>query len=244
MENSAEPLVAAIQELSLARTVAAIAEIVRCTARRLTGADGATFVLRDGDQCHYADEDAIGPLWKGRRFPLKNCISGWVMLNRRPVIIPDIYADERIPHDAYRPTFVRSLVMVPIRTMAPLGAIGNYWAQLRYPTADEVNILQALADSTAVALESVRVFEELEARIRTRTADLERANAELRAALLRPDQPDKLVRVCAWTKRLELDGEWLDVETYLQRRFGIQVTHGISGAALAEQRDAAGNAPP
>lgn len=235
MASTADLLVSAIQELSLARTVAAIAEVVRHTARQLTGADGATFVLRDGDQCHYADEDAIGPLWKGCRFPLKDCISGWVMLNRRAVIIPDIYADERIPIDAYRPTFVRSLAMVPIRTMAPLGAIGNYWAQPCLPTAEEVNVLQALADSTAVALENVRVNEELEERIRARTADLDRANAELRAALERPEQPEPLVRVCAWTRRLELNGEWLDIETYLQRRFGLQVTHGISREALSDQ---------
>jgi hypothetical protein len=41
--------------------------------------------------------------------------------------------------------------------------------------------------------------------------------------------------VCAWTKRLELDGEWVGIETYLKRRFGLSVTHGISEEALAEQ---------
>ena len=43
---------------------------------KLVGADGATFVLRDGDCCYYVDEDAISPLWKGQRFPLEACISG------------------------------------------------------------------------------------------------------------------------------------------------------------------------
>src|SRR5262249_56843927 len=54
---------------------------------------------------------AIAPLWKGQRFPMSACISGWSMLNRCPAVISDIYADSRIPHDAYRPTFVKSLVM-------------------------------------------------------------------------------------------------------------------------------------
>ena len=49
-------------------------------------------------------------------------------------MIEDIYADDRIPHDAYRPTFVKSLAMVPIRTLDPVGAIGNYWAERHQPT--------------------------------------------------------------------------------------------------------------
>src|SRR5262249_37854299 len=155
-----EGLVEVVQRLSLARDLPTVQDIVRRAARGLTGADGATFVLRDADRCFYADEDAIAPLWKGQRFPMSACISGWSMLNRRPAVIEDIYADDRIPHDAYRPTFVKSLVMVPIRTLDPVGAIGNYWATTRKPAAAEVQLLQALADTTAVALENVRVFTE------------------------------------------------------------------------------------
>jgi hypothetical protein len=174
-------LVEVVQRLSLARDIPTIQDIVRRAARQLTGADGATFVLRDGDRCFYADEDAIAPLWKGQRFPLSACISGWAMLNRRSATIPDIYVDDRIPHDAYRRTFVKSLVMVPIRTLDPIGAIGNYWAQSHQPTPEEVAVLQALADTTAVAMENVRVFTELEDRVRARTAELEAANQQLAA---------------------------------------------------------------
>ncbi|MGA9752126.1 MAG: PAS domain S-box protein [Acidobacteriota bacterium] len=161
-----------VQELAAARDLPDVAEVVRRTARRLVGADGVTFVLRDGDQCHYVEEDAIGPLWKGMRFPLEECISGWTMLHREPAVIEDIYADARIPHDAYRPTFVRSLAMVPIRREEPIGAIGGYWAERRLPTQDEVAILQALADATARAIENVQLYEELERRVAERTAQL------------------------------------------------------------------------
>ena len=137
-----ERLIGAVQELSLARDLATIQRIVRTTARELTGADGATFVLRDNGYCYYADEDAISPLWKSRRFPIQTCISGWAMLNRKPAEIEDIYRDARIPHEAYRPTFVKSLAMVPIRTLDPVGAIGNYWAAIRQPSEQEVRLLQ------------------------------------------------------------------------------------------------------
>ena len=164
MQTQSDPaleLIGLVQRLSLARSLEEIQTIVRTGARRLTGADGATFVLRDGQQCFYRDEDAIGPLWKGQRFPMSACISGWVMTHREPVAIEDIYADPRIPQDAYRPTFVQSLVMVPIRTLDPIGAIGNYWASRHRSTPEEIYLLRALADSTSVAMENVRMFEDL-----------------------------------------------------------------------------------
>ena len=171
--HAMERLLEVVQQLSLARDLQGVMQIVRRAARELTGADGATFVLRDGDRCFYADEDAIAPLWKGQRFPLETCISGWVMVHREAAAIEDIYADARIPADAYRPTFVRSLAMVPIRTLDPVGAIGNYWASRHLPTQAELRVLRALADTTAVAMENLRVYEELEARVAQRTAALQ-----------------------------------------------------------------------
>lgn len=179
--NPTEHLVNVIQELSLARDLETVMEIVRHAARELTGADGATFVLRDHDLCFYAEEDAIAPLWKGKRFPMSACISGWAMLNRQTAVIEDIYIDDRIPVDAYRPTFVKSLAMVPIRTSDPVGAIGNYWARQHMPTEEEVRLLEALANSTSIAMENVRVYSELEQRVQERTAQLEAANKELEA---------------------------------------------------------------
>lgn len=192
-----DTLVGAIQDLSRARTLEAIQAIVRRAARQLTGADGATFVLRDGDQCFYADEDAIAPLWKGRRFPMSACISGWVMLNRRAAVIEDIYADDRIPADAYRPTFVKSLAMVPIRAADPIGAIGNYWATRRRPTDDDVRRLQILANSTSIAIENVSLYRELEERVRERTAALDaahRAEAAVRRELEERERAERELR--------------------------------------------------
>jgi diguanylate cyclase (GGDEF)-like protein len=175
-----ERLLQAVQDLSLARNQADIQRLVSLSARELTGCDGATLVLRDNGNCFYAEENAIGPLWKGSRFPMTACISGWAMLNRDAAIIPDIYLDTRIPHDLYRPTFVKSLVMVPIRRLDPIGAIGNYWAAEHQPSEQEVRLLQALADSTSIAMENIQVYSELELRVRDRTAALEQANEEIR----------------------------------------------------------------
>lgn len=162
-----------VKSLSLARDLPAIMAIVRRAARQLTDADGATFVLREGDLCYYADEDAIGPLWKGQKFPMQSCISGWAMTHQQPAVVQDVFSDPRIPVSAYESTFARSVVMVPIRAMAPIGAIGNYWARRRLPDPREVRLLQALADTTAVAMENVLAYGDLQSRMRERTADLE-----------------------------------------------------------------------
>jgi PAS domain S-box-containing protein len=172
-------LIGAIKDLASARDLQSIQAIVGASARKLTGADGAAIVYRDGDLCFYADEDAVGPLWKGQRFPMSACISGWAMLNKQSVIIEDIFADPRIPVEAYKPTFVKSLAMVPINTHEPLGAIGNYWARHYRPTEREVELLETLADAAARAIENVRLYETLEQRVQDRTVRLEAANREL-----------------------------------------------------------------
>lgn len=164
-------LIDAVRRLSRTRTVDEIKEIVRTTARQLCGADGATFVLRDGGFCFYADEDASGPLWKGQRFPLESCVSGRAMRNREPVVIPDIYVDPRVPHDAYRPTFVQSLALVPIRQDDPIGAIGNYWSEKRRADPREIALLQALAEATGVAMDAVQRRVDTERELAERAAD-------------------------------------------------------------------------
>jgi diguanylate cyclase (GGDEF)-like protein len=175
-----ERLLVAVQELSLAQELADVQRIVRTAAREILGCDGATIVLRDGDTCFYVDENAIARLWKGSRFPMEDCIGGWSMLHREAVVIPDVYEDDRIPHDAYRVTFVKSLVMVPIRQLDPVGAIGAYWAHERTPSNHEVSLLQGLADSTSVAMAHVQTISELEQMVRDRTAELRQANDEIR----------------------------------------------------------------
>jgi GAF domain-containing protein len=142
----------AIDQLAAAMALSDITRIVREAARELTGADGVTFVLRDGDLCHYADESAIRPLWKGKRFPMAQCVSGWVMQHNEPVVLADVYADERVLHSAYRPTFVKSLAIVPVKHAEACAAIGAYWATPHHATEHEVRILEVLAEASARAM--------------------------------------------------------------------------------------------
>ncbi|CAM3256020.1 sensor domain-containing diguanylate cyclase [Nocardioides dubius] len=173
-----ERLLDAVQALSMAADLPQVQRIVSTTARQLVGCDGVSFVLRDGDLCFYADEDAISPLWKGSRFPMETCISGWVMLNRTPAVIPDIYVDDRIPHDAYRPTFVESLVMLPVRSLDPIAAIGAYWATNHTATEVEINLLQGLANAASIALDKVDVHRQLDQEVELRNMAQRRSGTD------------------------------------------------------------------
>ena len=149
-------LEAARSRLITASSQDEIIAIVRSSARGMVSADGVTFVLRDRNHCHYVEEDAIGPLWKGQKFPLASCISGWAMVNNKTAVIPDIFADDRIPHDVYRKTFVKSLVMAPVGLDTPMAAIGAYWHDKPVISAREVGAVEAIAGMVGAAMRRTR----------------------------------------------------------------------------------------
>ena len=155
--NAAE----AIEALAGARSLDAVVSVLRAFARRAVGADGIAVVLPEGDHCHYVAEDAMEPLWQGQYFPASNCVSGWAMHHRETAVIGDIFNDPRVPIEAYRTTFVRSMVMVPIGRAEPIAAIGAYWSEPGQPSDNEIALLEALARAAAMALENERLSRRL-----------------------------------------------------------------------------------
>jgi GAF domain-containing protein len=175
-DERAALLIDAIETLAGAGAIDDVVATLRATARRLIGADGIAVILREDEQCWYVEEDAMGPLWKGHRFPLASCISGWAMVHRQTVNIPDVRDDPRIPQELYRDTFVRGLLMVPVRSADPIGAIGAYWSDCYRATKEQVATLERLARATATAMENIRLVAALSKAL----ADAELARDELR----------------------------------------------------------------
>ncbi|MHC1736693.1 MAG: PAS domain S-box protein [Ignavibacteriaceae bacterium] len=198
-------LVEAVKSLSEARNLETIEKIITRYAKELSNADASTIVLRDGEYCHYAEEESIEPLWKNNKFPINECISGWAMEKKEVVVIKDIYKDARVPIKHYENTFVKSLTLVPVRTPEAIAAIGCYWKTNYEPTGIEMQLLQTLADSAGRPIENVRLYNDLEKKVeektielRERLKELERfhdatINRELRIKELR-DEIDELKR--------------------------------------------------
>jgi two-component system CheB/CheR fusion protein len=68
--------------------------------------------------------------------------------------------------------------MVPIRSSDPIGAIGNYWATPHRPTVEEIEVLQALADSTAIAMENAYLQASMQRQVEERTHELKLARQQ------------------------------------------------------------------
>jgi signal transduction histidine kinase len=161
-----ELILAATHELALAADLPAVISIAQATARRLTGADATTFALRQGDECHYAEAaPAPSTLWNGRRVPFGECLSGWAMRNRQPGVAEELDADPRVPL-AMRGAGMRSALVVPVCSAHSIAALGTYWAQPHEADGTEIRLLAVLADSTAVALEALRLRLQLADRAR------------------------------------------------------------------------------
>lgn len=148
-------LLSAIGRLNGKDTVDQLVATLRGCARGLAGADGITVVRREGDLVRYVAEDAIAPLWAGQSFPIATCVSGMALLANAPILIPDIYADERVPHAAYAPTFVNSMAVFPIGSARPEWAIGAYWARKGPIDSEAVVLLSSLARSAGFAFEAL-----------------------------------------------------------------------------------------
>lgn len=43
----------------------------------------------------------------------------------------------------------------------------------------------------------------------------------------RPRDLEKLITVCAWSRKIKVDGAWVSFEEFLTERLGVSITHGI-----------------
>jgi CHASE3 domain sensor protein len=51
---------------------------------------------------------------------------------------------------------------------------------------------------------------------------------------LRLERLQRVVTICAWTGLVYYEGQWIRMDEYLQRRFGLSVSHGLSKEASAK----------
>ena len=165
------------------------------SAARLCDADNAT-ITREKDGAFYRAE-AYG---FSREFmdyvqdiPIKaerGSASGRALLEGRVVHIPDVKADpEYTWSEAQRLGDFRTIVAVPmLREGAPIGVLTLTRSDVRPFTDKQIELVTTFADQAAIAIENVRLFENVETRTRELAASLE----ELRTTQDRLVQTQKL----------------------------------------------------
>src|SRR5882757_4675026 len=147
-------------------------------AVRLCGARMGRVYRYDGKLIHLVGGHGLSEPGRdsaNRTFPRpasEDTIVGRVMLSRRPNILADLNEDETVPplsRQMITALGARSQVTMPMLLAGePIGAITLSWAEPRGYTDQTIALLQTFADQAVIAIENVRLFNE----VRQRTEDL------------------------------------------------------------------------
>lgn len=133
--------------------------LVEMTAR-VFDAPLCTLMLLDGKELVLAAVHPESPLPRPRRtLRVGEGIPGVAAASGQPVASPDLSTDPRFrPHELPQPsggTDVRSMLAVPLRVRdRTLGVVSCYTDRPHEFTQNEVNLLQTLANQTALAIEN------------------------------------------------------------------------------------------
>ena len=97
---------------------------------------------------------------------------GRAFLERKPIHIPDIELDSTVPSS--RRSRARTLLAVPmLREGSPIGTI-SIWRDAVTPfTSEQIELVETFADQAVIAIENVRLFQELKESLEQQTATSE-----------------------------------------------------------------------
>nr|WP_249153354.1 GAF domain-containing protein [Bradyrhizobium diazoefficiens] len=148
------------------------------SAARLCEAEMAFIMRREGDE--YQAGAAVGFPEKYIEFlqghpitPGRSTVTGRAVLERRPVQILDVAADPEYGlHESVTMAGQRTALGVPLlRENEPIGAIVIARKRVQPFTEKQIELVATFADQAVIAIENVRLFEQLQ----TRTRDLSEA---------------------------------------------------------------------
>jgi GAF domain-containing protein len=119
--------------------------------------------------------------------PLTGNLIAAVAADRRPIHVPDVFGDDRVPHpEWYQAHGLRSVSGFPIVwRQAALGVLALHSAQPLHLSPDDEALVQMFAAQAAVALRNAQLYQEAQQRQREAEAvavQAERARSEAEAA--------------------------------------------------------------
>ncbi|WP_298879723.1 ATP-binding protein [uncultured Bradyrhizobium sp.] len=165
------------------------------SAARLCDADEGT-IFRPRDGAFYLaascglDAEQENKLRTFPSVPERGSVVGRTLLDCKTVLVPDVQADpEYAPSSARRRSNVRTMLGVPLlREGAPIGVFVLTRHVVRPFSEKQTELATTFADQALIAIENVRLFEE----VQERTRELSRSLDDLRAAQGRLIQTEKL----------------------------------------------------
>jgi two-component system, NtrC family, sensor kinase len=150
---------------------------------RLCGADKAFIFRFDGEVLRAVAAYNSSPEFVAwvRQHPIRpgrHSGSARAALERRTVHIPDCRADPEYTYGARDVEAIRTLLAIPIlKGEELLGVIMIYRLEVDPFTDNQIALIETFADQAAIAIENVRLFEEVQARTEDLAASLQQQTA-------------------------------------------------------------------
>jgi GAF domain-containing protein/HAMP domain-containing protein len=142
------------------------------TATRLCNVRDAIIFLRKGDRLNVvARKGPLPPLdFEALPLDLPGWVAGRAVLERRAIHVEDVLAAQAEYPESHRQALLfghRTILVAPlVRGAEAIGAIAIRRAEVRPFAERQIAVLQTFADQAVIALENVRLFEEVQARTR------------------------------------------------------------------------------
>src|SRR5262245_66179277 len=119
------------------------------------------------------------------------------MLEGKSVQIPDVLADpEYTAHETQRLGGFRTILVVPLlREGLPIGLLAMHRAAVRPFTQKQIELVETFADQAVIAIENVRLFDEVQARTSELSESLEQQTATSEVLRVIASSPAELAPV-------------------------------------------------
>jgi signal transduction histidine kinase len=137
---------------------------------QVSGQEAAEIHLLDADEHTMSTKASIGGpegfQVREELIVLGECLCGLAMLNEKPLIVPDIQSDERVTRLSCVRFGFQSAACVPLRVKGrAIGVLTVHGREKHHFDSEDTEVLGAVANQMAIAIENARLYAEMEARV-------------------------------------------------------------------------------